>query len=241
MVHQRLHIGELSFVLHVLYIPDIFKPFSLTSWPLLCCSMTPCPFKAYAHTPSLTVFHFARNLAIKCQTRFWPSTTLPVTSPSLRTVLVVLHPLGDILAVTLDPRNLGADSIQALGQRHLKAVGALALEELLNLGQLLLLSEAGSEDGNKGSEHRQLRREPLDELIPVLSHPGEESLDTLGVAAETSSGHVHILVLDLTTEEKVERRLDELGALGAAEAAESGVALIAVGGGTVEVENGVIL
>lgn len=61
------------------------------------------------------------------------------------------------------------------------------------------------------------------------------------MATEASSRHVHILVLDLTAEQKVEGPFDELGAPGAAEAAESGVTLIAVGGRTVEVENSIIL
>lgn len=71
--------------------------------------------------------------------------------------------------------------------------------------------------------------------------PCEESLNTLGVAAQTGRRHVNVLVLDLAAEEQVQRPLDQLWLLGTSQGAQRSVALIAVGRAPVEVENLVIL
>jgi hypothetical protein len=57
-------------------------------------------------------------------------------------VLVLLQPRLDVLRVSLQPCGFGADGINALRQRHVKALGALALEERLDVFHVFPVREA---------------------------------------------------------------------------------------------------
>ena len=57
-------------------------------------------------------------------------------------ILVFLQPRLDIVRIPLKPCGFGADGVDALGQRHVKALGALALEERLNVLYVFPVGEA---------------------------------------------------------------------------------------------------
>ncbi len=61
------------------------------------------------------------------------------------------------------------------------------------------------------------------------------------MTAEAGRWQVDILVLDFASEHHVKRALDQLGCLGTAKATERCIAFIAVGGGSVETENCIVL
>lgn len=74
----------------------------------------------------------------------------------------------------------------------------------------------------------------LNDLIPVLSHPGEESVETLGVATQPNNGHIDVLVLDLAVEDHFQGLLNQLWIRSTTKDAKEGVALIGVGRCTVD-------
>ncbi len=154
---------------------------------------------------------------------------------------ILINPLRDILAVPLQPAALSMDRVQALRQSHSEALGAPLGEERLHLRLLLQAREAGCADRDHGAEHGEACREAAGQLVPVHCHPLEQRVDAVGVGAESADGHVDILLLDLVADGEGEGALDELGVLGAAERAESSVALVGVDRVAVDAEDGVVL
>lgn len=159
----------------------------------------------------------------------------------LRRVAIGLDPVGHILSVSRQPRNLGSDRVLALRKRLVESVVVLAAKELVDSIQLFLRGKARGQQRHHGAEHGQGGWVSLVELVPVVGHPGVQRLDTLGMGAQPRSRHVHILVLDLAAQQKGQGSLDELRVLGATKRAETGILLIAVGRCTVQIHNLVIL
>ena len=164
-----------------------------------------------------------------------------VRTRSSRQIAVHLQPICYICAIALQPRNLGADSIEALSQRLVKPSSRLVGEELFHSLQLLLICETRGAYCDHGSEKGQSRRQLLDKLIPVVSHAGEESFDAVSVATKTRCGHIYVLVLDFAAKEELQGSLDKLWFLGPTEAAESSITLVTVRRCTVEVEDSIVL
>jgi len=59
-----------------------------------------------------------------------------------------LQPHLDILRISLKPCGFGTDGVDALRQRHIEALGALAAEERLDIFNVFPVSEARCCNGN---------------------------------------------------------------------------------------------
>ena len=92
-----------------------------------------------------------------------------------------------------------------------------------------------------GAEHGETGWEALGELVPVVGHETVEGFDTFDVGAESADGHVDILLFDFTAEGEGESSLNQFGSLGSAKGSKGCVALVAVGGVAVCIENDVVL
>lgn len=141
--------------------------------------------------------------------------------PHLQLALNILHrvplrPLFNIRPISLQPRSLSANSIQALRQPLIEALRAPLPKESLNTLQIFLARERARADRDHRAEHRQAGREPARELVPVRRHPGEEGFGAFGVGAEAANGHVDVLFFDLAAEGESEGALDKFGVAGSA-------------------------
>jgi len=154
---------------------------------------------------------------------------------------VAAHPFLNILPIPRQPVRLRTDSIAALRQTLVVALGALIREELLHALEAFLARERGCANRDHGAEHTEAGRQLLDQLVPVFGQPGEEGFDTCGMCAETGAGHVYVLLLNFFAENHGESALDEFRVLGSAENTEGRVFLVGVLGIAVYLENGVVL
>jgi hypothetical protein len=154
---------------------------------------------------------------------------------------VLLQPPLHILRVPFEPSGLSADSIDALRQRHVKALRALVGEELLDVLDVLTVGEARCGDRDDRAQHAQARRQPALKFRPVLFDPLPQRVAAFLVRPQRCDGEVDVLALDVLAEGKVESALDELGCLCAAEGAKSGVALVGGGSAFEFFDNGVVL
>jgi hypothetical protein len=92
---------------------------------------------------------------------------------------VLLQPLLNILRIPLKPCSLSANGIDALRQRHVKALGALVGEEGLDVLNVLAVREAGRGNGNDRAQHAQARRQPPLKFLPVVLDPLPQGVATL--------------------------------------------------------------
>lgn len=126
---------------------------------------------------------------------------------------MLLQPSRNIFRIPLEPRSLCADGVNALGQRHVKALGALALKERLDFLDVLMVCEARCRDGHNGAQHAQARRQSPLKLSPVVLDPHPERNAALRMRPQGSNRQVDVLTLDVFAERKVEGALDELRGL----------------------------
>lgn len=140
-------------------------------------------------------------------------------------VLVLLEPSLHIIRISLDPRCLCSDTINALGERHVEAFGALSLEERLDVLDVLTSCKGRGCDCNDGAHQRQTDRQPLLQLLPVVLDKLPECVTALRVSTQTRKGQVDILSLDVCAEREVECALNEFWRLGPSKCSESSVAL----------------
>jgi hypothetical protein len=141
------------------------------------------------------------------------------TKPSklqLGLVPVILDPGCNIVSVAVQPRNLAPDCVLALRKRLSKHSGVDVLEECVHSIQLLLLRKATDADRDHAAEHGRVAAQSLMDIRPLLRHKLEQSLNTLGVGAESVDREVQVLALDLARQNEVERLLNESGLLGTA-------------------------
>jgi hypothetical protein len=96
---------------------------------------------------------------------------------------IFLRPLFDIIPITIQPRSLCADRIQALSQTLVESFSAAVFEELLDSSYAVLACKTGGADRDHGSEHGEARWEAAGEFVPVFGHPDVESFDAFGVGA----------------------------------------------------------
>jgi hypothetical protein len=154
---------------------------------------------------------------------------------------VLLQPRFDIFCISLDPRGLGGNGIDALRERHVKALGALVLEERFNVLDVLTMSEAGCCDGDDRAEHAQARGQSPLEFLPVVLDPLPERVAAFLMRPQCRDGQIDVLTLDVLAESKVEGTLDQFRRFGATERTERRVTLVTRGGVEVLLDNGVIL
>lgn len=122
--------------------------------------------------------------------------------------LICFNPLLDVPSVPIQPCTLCLDRIKALGKALVKALGALALKELVNPVDISLTGEAGCADGDHRAQHRQSCRKSSGKLVPILSHPVVQCLDSVRVSSKGTDRHIYVLLLDFTSEWQSEGSLD---------------------------------
>lgn len=123
---------------------------------------------------------------------------------------ILLHPLRHIILVAAEPVGLGLNAVKALCQAHSESLRASRLEELLDSLLLLWPSEARRADGDDGAQDSKPWWKLLVELLPVLTQPDEQCLNTLSMCAKSREWHVDVLLLNLVAQCKSERALDQL-------------------------------
>ena len=122
-----------------------------------------------------------------------------------------------------------------------KALSASFREELRNIFDIFVASEAGSADGDHRSEHGEASGESACKLVPVLNHPAIQRFNALRMGSKTTNREINILFFDVAAEGESKSSLDEFGILSAAEGPEGGIALVAVLGVEVRIENDIVL
>lgn len=138
---------------------------------------------------------------------------------------MLLEPCLHIARVTLDPRCLCTDAIKALRECHIEALGALALEECLDVFDVLAASEGGCRDRDDRAHQWQADRQSPLQLLPVVLDKLPECIAALGMSTQPREGQVDILLLHICAEGEIKRALDELWGLGTSKCTKSSVAL----------------
>lgn len=156
-------------------------------------------------------------------------------------VAVSLEPFLDVLQVALDVRNLGLDGVLALFKGLVVAGSVLVGKKGLNLGKLLLGSEAAGAQHDKAAEHGQARRQLLVDQVPLGRQVLQRGLGTLCVGAKAGDGVDGVLVLDVVGEDESQSPLYEGGVLGTAERTEGAISDIGAGRGAEDLEEFFIL